>query len=220
MTPPEWRRRRKKSPTYFISIRHGLLLKASTFLILFHILHSIRNNKPSDLRVCILVYIEPPHLLLLLFTPALPLLSSIQKHPHWEEDEKIVLRNSKGNLTFFGCLWNFQYSAVIVSYTLYIFICWGGGGLEGGRWRTRRLLSSRIKGSRTHLVGWSTAGPPRAHRWNNTPSNDSHIFWNLPFEIGLGRLFAGTWVASVCNFANVEDFNAGQGRVAGEKRLF
>lgn len=50
--------------------------------------------------------------------------------------------------------------------------------------------------------GWVKRGwPSRAHRWNNTPSNDSHIFWNLPFEIGLGRLFAGTWVASVCNFA-------------------
>ena len=61
--------------------------------------------------------------------------------------------------------------------------------------------------------------PSRTHRWNNTPSNDSRIFWNLPFEIGLGRLFAGTWVASVCNFANVEDFNTGQGRLA-EKRLF
>lgn len=83
-----------------------------------------------------------------------PSSAPIRKHPHWEEDEKIVLRNSKGNLTFFGCLWNFQYSAVIVSYTLYIFI-WG----EWGRWRTRRPLSSWIKGSRTHLVGWSTAGP-------------------------------------------------------------
>lgn len=87
----------------------------------------------------------PPHLIPPSLTP---------KHPHWEEDEKIVLRNSKGNLTFFGCFWNFQYSAVIVSYTLYIFI-WG----EWGRWRTRRLLSSWIKGSRTHLVGWNTAGP-------------------------------------------------------------
>lgn len=30
---------------------------------------------------------------------------------------------------------------------------------RGGGWRTCWLLSSWIKGSRTHLVGWNTAGP-------------------------------------------------------------
>ena len=138
----------------------------------------------------------------------------IRKHPRWEEDEKIVVRNSKGNLTFFGCFWNFQYSAVIVSYKLYIFI-WG-------EWREMRNTSASffLNKRQQNPSGWVIHGwPSCAHRWNNTASNDSHIFWNLPFEIGLGRLFAGTWVASVCNFANVEDFNAGQGRVA-EKRLF
>lgn len=41
-----------------------------------------------------------------------------------------------------------------VFFFLLLLLFWGGGG-----WRTCRRLSFRIKGSRTHLVGWNAAGP-------------------------------------------------------------
>lgn len=44
------------------------------------------------------------------------------------------------------------------THIIYISLHFKGEN-NGGRWRTCRLLSSWIKGSRTHLVGWSTAGP-------------------------------------------------------------
>lgn len=101
----------------------------------------------------------------------------------------------KGNHRFFCCLWIINIWGIIVLLALYIFVYDG---------TTRRPFFWLNKSS-THLP-LDRLQPP-AHRKNNARPNDFHIFGNLPFEIGLGRLFAGTWVASVCNFANVEDFN-------------
>lgn len=42
-------------------------------------------------------------------------------------------------------------------HVIYLHLRGGWGWV--GRWRTCRLLSFRIKGSRTHLVGWNAAGP-------------------------------------------------------------
>ncbi len=112
-----------------------------------------------------------------------------------EKDERLWSVMIKGNRTFFCCLWIINIWGIIVLLALYIFIYDG----------TTRSPFFWLNKSSTHLP-LDRLQPP-AHRKNNARPNDFHIFGNLPFEIGLGRLFAGTWVASVCNFANVEDFN-------------
>lgn len=117
------------SETYFIYIHHRPLLRRLPFNSSSYLTLNTKQWKPQ-ISVSVSSFTSkntPPTSQPSTLHPPYPI--PIWKHPHWVEDEKIVLRNSKGNLTFFGCFWNFQYSAVIASYTLYIFI-WGNGGDE------------------------------------------------------------------------------------------
>ena len=66
-----------------------------------------------------------------------------------------------------------------------------------------------LKERQQNPSGWvKCVWPSRTHRWNNTPSNDSRIFWNLLFEIGLGRLLQ-TWKTLI----------PGRGSDGGEKSI-